>query len=83
LREFQDFVQETPSKILRICKTRWLSLGMVCNRILDHWNSLNLFFQNEVLNEKVLSAQEILNNFNNKITKCYNVIFEIYSRHCK
>jgi hypothetical protein len=71
LREFQDFVQETPSKILRICKTRWLSLGMVCNRILDHWNSLNLFFQNEVLNEKVLSAQEILNNFNNKITKCY------------
>lgn len=70
LSEFQTFANERNSRILKISSTRWLSLGMVVKRLLVHWNSLSLYFQNEVLVENEQKAQDISYNFT-KITKCY------------
>lgn len=71
LKNFQTFVSETPSKMLKLSKTRWLSMEQVTERVLEHWASLTLFFQHEVLGEGITQAQEILENFKNKIVKCY------------
>lgn len=43
LREFQEFVNAEPHKLLRPSQTRWLSLNAVVNRIMEQWNALVLF----------------------------------------
>ncbi|CAH1099852.1 unnamed protein product [Psylliodes chrysocephalus] len=43
-KEFQDFCNTEPHKILRPAQTRWLSLLQVVRRILEQWEPLKLFF---------------------------------------
>lgn len=71
LKEFQEFVEIEPHKMLRPSQTRWLSLQAVISRILQQWNALILYFQNESLVEHVYGAQEILNSLHNVEFKLY------------
>ncbi|XP_030764914.1 uncharacterized protein LOC115889120 [Sitophilus oryzae] len=71
LNECQSFLDEKPHKMLHPSQTRWLSLQEVVNRILLHWNSLKLVFQDAVLAENLQSFQTTLNNLNDPIYKLY------------
>ena len=50
LREFQEFVEIKPHKLLGIGQTRWLSLE-ACVGFLEQWEALCLYFTS-VVNEK-------------------------------
>jgi hypothetical protein len=46
-------------------------LQAVCDRALQHWNSLNLFFTKAALEDKLATAKTILNALRNPIFKLY------------
>ncbi|CAH1153894.1 unnamed protein product [Phaedon cochleariae] len=62
LQECQIFSNEKPHKMLYPNQTRLL---------LEHWNSLRLFFQREALEDNLPSARAILNALNNQEYKIY------------
>lgn len=62
-KEFQSFCSVKPHKLLHPAQTRWLSLISVVKRVLEQWDALKLFFQNEVLTnpEKNINSAESIN----------------------
>lgn len=69
--EFQHFCNIEPHKILRPSQTRWLSLSMVVNRILEQWNALMLYFNREYLQHRLQSSEYVFNSLNNIEIKLY------------
>nr|XP_034324959.1 uncharacterized protein LOC109619707 [Crassostrea gigas] len=43
-KEFLEFTDTEPIKILKHCSTRWLSLEKCVNRLLHHWPALQSYF---------------------------------------
>lgn len=70
-KEFQQFVEAEPHKLLRPCQTRWLSLEAVVNRILEQWDALIVYFQHESLVDNVYGAREILDRLSDVVFKLY------------
>lgn len=70
-KEFQEFVEVEPHKLLRPCQTRWLSLNTVIKRIIEQWNALIVYFEKESLIENVYGAEEILNELNSIDNQLY------------
>ncbi|CAH0551113.1 unnamed protein product [Brassicogethes aeneus] len=70
-KEFQDFVNCKPHKILKPSQTRWLSLEMVVKRTLEQWNALQLFFNSAVLEDNLDAAKSIFD-------KLHNIFFKLY-----
>jgi hypothetical protein len=71
-KEFQNFCDTKPHKLLHPCQTRWLSLVAVVKRILEQWNALKLFFTSEVNEDnKLESAVAIYNKMQNVFSKLY------------
>ena len=59
--EFQQFVHTDVHKILKPCQTRWLSVSMCVERVLEQWQALELFFTAaEVAEENSPQAERIL-----------------------
>lgn len=58
-KQFQDFCNISPHKILRPAQTRWLSLSMVVNRIVEQWPALKLFFSSHWLDDKLKASENI------------------------
>lgn len=52
LRDLQMLCDTDVRKILKLCSTRWLSLGQCVNRLLQQWEPLTLFFAEEVAGKK-------------------------------
>ena len=48
LRDIQIMCDTDVRKILKLASTRWLSLGQCVNRLLQQWDPLTGFFENEV-----------------------------------
>lgn len=71
LKEFQSFVGVKPHKTLHPAQTRWLSLRVVVDRLLEQYNALNLFFIDAVANDRLLNAEEIMKNFRDPQTKLF------------
>lgn len=65
LNEFktlQEEFDETPYRVLKLSQTRWLSLEMVVNRVLQRVDLLKLYFQRKTEEDhRDLKAREILN----------------------
>lgn len=70
-KEYQLFTETQPHRILRPSQTRWLSLQLVVDRILEQWAALKLFFTNEALAENIKKAKDILTALNNHTFKLY------------
>ena len=71
LKEFQEFVNVSPHKLLSYGQTRWLSLGACVERLLEQWDALRLYFT-AVVSEKSdpsYITENILNNLNNPFIK--------------
>ncbi|GAA6082503.1 zinc finger MYM-type protein 6-like [Tachysurus ichikawai] len=48
LRDVQVMCNTEVRKILKMASTRWLSLGQCVNHLLQQWDALTVFFENEV-----------------------------------
>lgn len=70
-KEFQNFCNLKPHKLLRPAQTRWLSLITVVKRILEQWEALKLFFRNEMFEHKTETVEIIFNKMNNIFYKLY------------
>ena len=71
LKEFQEFAQTKPHKLLHPCQTRWLSLHSAVKRVLDQLPALILFFTHAVSEDKLLAAETILQKLNDPAAKLY------------
>ena len=58
-------------RILRPSDTRWLALQHCVARILDQWDVLKLLFLQAQIEDRNLSADHIVSEFNNPFTKAY------------
>ncbi|CAG5029609.1 unnamed protein product [Parnassius apollo] len=71
LQQFQEFVSASPHKILHPSQTRWLSLVVVVDRLLEQWDALKLFFTDCWLNERLVSTELIFNSLNDPFMQLY------------
>jgi hypothetical protein len=60
LKHFQELCDLHPRKMLKRAQTRWLSLEAAVKRVLEQFDALVLFFEEEVKEEKLLAPQNIL-----------------------
>lgn len=70
LKEFQEFANTSPLKILHPAATRWLSLESVVIRLLSQFNSLTLYFTDQV-SQNILQANAIYDLIKQPETKLY------------
>ncbi|XP_067211624.1 protein FAM200A-like, partial [Linepithema humile] len=78
LVEFQEFFNVERNKILKLSNTRWLILHKCIVRLLDNWEVLKNFFVLAVVEDKLQSAEIILNQLNDNFIKAY-LLFLKYS----
>jgi len=71
LNEFQKFFNGERNKILKLSNTRWLVLYHCIVRILNNWEILKNFFVLAVVEDKLKSAEIILQQLNNDSIKAY------------
>lgn len=71
LKEFQQFLNISPHKMLSFGQTRWLSLEACVSRILEQWDALTLYFTSVVSENHDPSyvTDSILRNLNNPFIK--------------
>ena len=52
LKDFQEFTETEPLKLLRHCSTRWLSLERCVRKLLQQWAALKSYFNSHEECEK-------------------------------
>lgn len=75
-KEFQQFLDSPAHNILNHYEIRWLSFQSCVARILEQWDALIAFFQQEYEDDKNLSAECILLNLKNPNVKLYFLFFD-------
>jgi len=78
LGEFQDFFNVVRHKLLKLSKTRWLSLQKCVVRLLENWEVLKNYFILAIVEDKSKSAEFILEYLNDNSIKAY-LLFLKYS----
>lgn len=69
--EIQEYFNVEKKKMLKLSSTRWLSRHACVVRILENYSALQHYFQLAVVEDKLLSADNILNQLNNLCNKAY------------
>lgn len=62
--------------MLHPSQTRWLSLVMAVERIIEQWEALKLFFTNRWLIERLQVTEQIFKELTSPITKLYFFFLE-------
>lgn len=57
-KQFQDFLEIKPHKLLHPSQTRWLSLHQSVRRVLEQWEALKAFFKSKE-DERLLMSEQI------------------------
>ncbi|KRG03830.1 uncharacterized protein Dmoj_GI25655, isoform B [Drosophila mojavensis] len=70
-KEFQNFLDSPAHNILNHYEIRWLSFHSCVARVLEQWDALIAFFQEEYEVDNNLSAEYILSNLKNPTVKLY------------
>jgi hypothetical protein len=60
LKEFQDFLETKPHRMLHPSQTRWLSMEAVVKQLLEQYEALKLYFIDAVTNDQLDSSSNIL-----------------------
>ena len=68
-REFQHFTDTKQFKIIKHCKTRWLSLEKAVNRVLQQWPALYAYFDYVSENDHSSRVKRLDQNFKSHLTK--------------
>ncbi|KAB0793694.1 hypothetical protein PPYR_13314 [Photinus pyralis] len=71
LKEFQQFANVSPVKMLHPSSTRWLSLESVVTRLLTQYGALTLYFTDKASSKKDQAAFSILHLLQQPETKLY------------
>lgn len=71
LKEFQEFLNLKPHKILHPCQTRWLSLRPAVVRLLEQYDALRLYFTEHSFTDRLLTSDNILHMLKNPYNKMY------------
>ena len=66
-KEFQDFVDVKPHKLLKAGQTRWLSLEICVNRLLEQYDALLSYFRSSP--ENVAAVRRITQSLENPLSK--------------
>ena len=69
--KFQHFTQTEPHKILKPAQTRWLSLQMCVSRVIEQWDTLELFFAHQAVTKRLVAADNLASAFKNPFLKLY------------
>ena len=67
--DFQSFVNSKPHKLLKAGQTRWLSLEMCINRLLEQYEALLSFFRST--DERSSNVRRITSTLEKPLTKLY------------
>lgn len=59
-KQFQDFCEVKPHKILHPCQTRWLSLHEAVRRVIEQWQALKMYFDSKESEERLRSIELIV-----------------------
>eukprot|EP00102_Acyrthosiphon_pisum_P027933 XP_016665143.1 PREDICTED: uncharacterized protein LOC107885896 [Acyrthosiphon pisum] len=80
--QFQVFLKVKEHKILHPSATRWLSMFSVVSRIVEQWDALKLYFNDQWLSEKLLSSKTIYDQLNDPFTKAFYLFLEWVLPNC-
>ncbi|XP_064082920.1 uncharacterized protein LOC135198931 [Macrobrachium nipponense] len=58
-QEFQSFCDVKPHKLLHVAQTRWLSLHLAVNRVVEQWQPLKLYFSQKHLEDRLSTPSAI------------------------
>lgn len=70
-KQFQEFVGVAPHQILAPGQTRWLSLELCVNRLIEQWEALKLYFTDVAFSDPTNSNDAILQYLNDKFSLVY------------
>ncbi|XP_036317486.1 zinc finger MYM-type protein 6-like, partial [Rhagoletis pomonella] len=70
-KEFQEYCQVEPHKILGVSTTRWLALEGVINRIIEQWDALQLYFISNVIEVNGINAAKLAKKMGNPSLRVY------------
>ena len=71
LLQFQELFGVESKKLLKLSGTRWLVLHQCVVRLLENWDVLTHYFQLAAVEDKLKSAEMILQELKNSYTKAY------------
>lgn len=78
LREFQEFTGTSQLKILKHCKTRWLSLERAVKRVLVQWDALYAYFDKEAESNHAARVLRLDAHFKSQKTKLVLLFLELH-----
>lgn len=70
-QRFQDFFYIEKHQFLKAGQTRWLSMKMCVERIIEQYDVLKLFFHGTAIEDPTHTHDNILKSLNNKFTLAY------------
>ncbi|KAJ8041329.1 hypothetical protein HOLleu_12119 [Holothuria leucospilota] len=70
-KEFQDFLNLDQHQMLRAGQTRWLSMKMCVDRLLEQYEALKLYFRGAALEDPSHTNDAIAKSLNNVFTQAY------------
>lgn len=70
-KEFQDFFNLDHHQMLRAGQTRWLSMKMCVDRLLEQYEALKLYFRGVALEDPSHTNDAIVKSLNNVFTQAY------------
>lgn len=77
-KEYQVFREAKPHKLLHPCVTRWLSLHNALARIIEQWQSLKLYFNTIMVEERLSSVEKIYESLQDPSFSSYLTFFLLY-----
>lgn len=69
--QIQTLLDYKPYKMLQPAQTRWLSLEMVVNRVIERYECIKIFFNFQVNNDKIENAKHILEKLNDPLNELF------------
>ena len=75
-KEFLEFTETEPLKIVKHCSTRWLSLEKCVGRLLHHWEALKSYFNSHNDVEKPGRVKRVAELLNDPEMRLYYLFLE-------
>ena len=75
-REFQEFTGVQALKIVKHCKTRWLSLERAVKRVLQQWDALHAYFDKEAETDRSARVLRLDGHLRSELTKLVFLFLE-------
>ena len=76
LREFQHLTDTKQLKVLKHCKTRWLSLEKAVHQVIQQWVALYAYFDSVSENDHSARVRRLDQNFKSHLTKLVMLFLE-------